>query len=172
MDLSLIFNLILLIEASVFMLIPCGFYYHNSIVKLAVRGGGASNNSFIIQVVFAFLSPDFPYKVENCLCMTVKNDWRGLQWICRLLLVEWTSFLCCFYLSMNMGDLSISGIFFSSFFKDMKFYYTCLLGVWLELSQDLLYYLRLLWKVLFSWFLSQPTCHLYIRGLLFFIIII
>lgn len=25
------------------------------------------------KIVFAFLSSDFPYKVENCLCMTGKN---------------------------------------------------------------------------------------------------
>ena len=36
-----------------------------------------------------------------------------------------------------------------------------------ELPQDILYYLRLLWKVVFPWFLSQAIRYLYIRWLLF-----
>ena len=55
-----------------------------------------------------------------------------------------------------------------SFLNDsIFFYYIVLSFAWLELPQDILYYLRLLWKVLFSWFLSQSICHLFIERLLF-----
>jgi hypothetical protein len=52
--------------------------------------------------------------------------------------------------------------------KIWSVYHISLLLAWLELPQDILYYLRLLWKVLFSWFLFQSVCHLYIEGLLIF----
>lgn len=50
---------------------------------------------------------------------------------------------------------------FSDSSKTWSFYHTSLSLPWLELSQDILYYLRLLWRVLFPWLPFQFTCHLY-----------
>ena len=55
-----------------------------------------------------------------------------------------------------------------SFFNELKFYRAHLSFACIEL-QDILYYLRLLWKMLLLWFLSQPNCRLYIGGLLIFL---
>ena len=66
---------------------------------------------------------------------------------------------------MSIEDLSIFWYlrFLSS--KTWNFCHADVSFVWLELSQDILYCLRLLWKV-FPWFLSQSICHLYVEGLL------
>ena len=56
-----------------------------------------------------------------------------------------------------------------SFCRDLKLLYADLLLVWLELPQDFLYYLWLLWRQLFAWFLSQPVYPLYKGRLLIYL---
>ena len=56
-----------------------------------------------------------------------------------------------------------------SFFNVLKFLSYNLSLAWFELPEDnLFYFLRLLWKVLFPWFLSHVICHLNKGRLLIF----
>ena len=47
-----VFNLILLINVSVFMLIVCSFYYYSSVGQPEIRDGDTSGNSIIVQYLF------------------------------------------------------------------------------------------------------------------------
>jgi hypothetical protein len=79
-----IFNFITLINAFVFMPIPCSFYYYFSVVQLKIRDSDTSSSSFIVQdcfiyheflvflVVAGFFSPHLKLKIvfsgsiKNC----------------------------------------------------------------------------------------------------------
>lgn len=43
-----------LIHLSVFMPIPCYFYYYSSVIELEVRNGDASGSSFTVQDYFSY----------------------------------------------------------------------------------------------------------------------
>ena len=62
-----VFNLIPLINMSVFVPIPRCFYYCSSIVELEIRDGDTSRRSFFVQDCFSYLGLSvFPYEVESC----------------------------------------------------------------------------------------------------------
>ena len=48
----LVYHLILLINVSIFMLIPHCFYYYSSVAGIEIRNGDASGSSFIVQDCF------------------------------------------------------------------------------------------------------------------------
>jgi len=54
-ELCLVLNLILLIALSVFLPIPCYFYYYGSVIQFGVEDGDSSCSSFIIQNCFSDL---------------------------------------------------------------------------------------------------------------------
>jgi hypothetical protein len=63
-------NLILSIIMSVFIPIPCGFYYYCSVVQFEIRNGGTSSSSSIIAILgfvylFVCLLACFPYESEH-----------------------------------------------------------------------------------------------------------
>ena len=56
------------------MVIPCDFYYYNSIVELEVRDGDTSGISLIVQDCFSY--PDFLFflkKLSVVLSRSIKN---------------------------------------------------------------------------------------------------
>lgn len=59
-----VFSLIPLINLSVFMAIPCAFYYYSSVVKLEIRDGDASRITFIVQDFYSYVRFVFPYETE------------------------------------------------------------------------------------------------------------
>jgi hypothetical protein len=62
-----VFNTILLINMSIFMPIPCSFYYNCSPVQLEIRDGNTSSSSFIVQEYFTYLGLlVFPCEVVYC----------------------------------------------------------------------------------------------------------
>ena len=67
MGLFWVFDLIALINLSVFMRIPCNFYDYCSVVQFEMRDGDISRSSFIVQDCFSypgiFVSP---YEIEHC----------------------------------------------------------------------------------------------------------
>ena len=49
-----IFDLVLLINPSVFMPIPCGFYYHSSVGQLEIGDSDTFECSFIVEDCFSY----------------------------------------------------------------------------------------------------------------------
>lgn len=67
-----VFDLILLVNESVFMPIPCGFCYYSSSVQCEVRDDDPFASSIIVQVCFSY-SGLFPHEVEYCLFKIFKK---------------------------------------------------------------------------------------------------
>ena len=62
-----VFDLVPLINMSVFMPIPCVFYYYCSVVQLEFRVADASRSSVIVQDCLSYPGFfGFLYEVENC----------------------------------------------------------------------------------------------------------
>ena len=69
-----VFDLIPLVNLSVFMPAPSCFHYCSSVIELDVRKGDASGNSFIVQDCFGYPGLFvFPYEVDIILLRSVKN---------------------------------------------------------------------------------------------------
>ena len=70
---------------------------------------------------------------------------------------------------MSMGIFPSSNIFFKFFPQRLKVlsykYFTCFIRI---TPNYFIYYVWLLWRVLFHWFLSPSFCHLCIGGLMIF----
>ena len=69
---SWVFNLISLVNISVFMAIPSCFHYYSSVIEFEVRDGNASGSTFIVKDCFGYPGSFvvvvfvFPYKVVYC----------------------------------------------------------------------------------------------------------
>ena len=93
--------------------------------------------------------------------------WWGLHWICRLFLVEWPLLLGNPINPWACEIFPSVVIFFYLFLQRLEVFTVQVLYAWLELPQNILYYLRLLQKVFFP-LIFFSVCHLYIGGLLIF----
>ena len=69
-----VFNLIPLVNLSIFMPVPSCFHYCSSVIELDVRDGDASASSFIIQDCFGYLGfLFFHMKMSIALLRCMKN---------------------------------------------------------------------------------------------------
>jgi hypothetical protein len=96
-----IFNYIPLVNVSVSVPIPVGFFknHYCSEVQFEVKDGVPLRSSFIVKNCFLY-PRFFCFSTWNwellfpCLWRRVLESWWGLHWICRLLLVGWAFLLC------------------------------------------------------------------------------
>ena len=90
-----VFDLIPLIHLSIFMPIPCGFYYYSFVVEFEFRDGDTFRSSFIVLDCFG-------YPVHVFLCLLV------------FLLIFLYEFECCYFKAFKKLGYNFGGEFIGS----------------------------------------------------------